>query len=72
MDDSILLPCVAALVALYVLVCIVQLVAWLWCKSHTEKGEESDEDYMECPYCKEIALPVNGGECNECHRECWI
>lgn len=24
--------------------------------------------YMECPYCKEIALPVEGGDCEECGR----
>jgi len=27
---------------------------------------------MECPYCSKIALPVDGGECEECHRETWF
>jgi hypothetical protein len=26
-------------------------------------------DRMECPNCKEISLPVAGGECEECHQE---
>ena len=24
--------------------------------------------FTECPYCKEIALPVEGGDCEECGR----
>lgn len=27
------------------------------------------EKMMECPYCKEIALPVDGGECESCGQE---
>ena len=28
--------------------------------------------YMECTYCSEIALPVEGGECEECNRESFF
>ena len=33
---------------------------------------EQDETFKkECPHCKEVSLPVTGGECEECHWETW-
>ena len=29
-------------------------------------SDRIEENLMECPNCKEIALPVPGGECAEC------
>jgi len=34
--------------------------------------EEDEPEYMECPYCKDIAFPLEGGECTSCHLEAYF
>ena len=37
------------------------------CSTPDERLSVSDK--IECPYCLEISLPAEGGQCNECYKE---
>ena len=34
--------------------------------------DDDDKDLIECPYCKEIGLPYEGGECEFCRMETYF
>ncbi len=40
-----------------------------WASPRTRDDDTEDVEYMECPNCKEVLLPVEGGECLDCHKE---
>lgn len=65
MRDSILLLVVFWGLALWL---VLGLTGWLYRNAPRQREPE----YMECPYCKEIALPVEGGECEHCHLESYF
>lgn len=34
--------------------------------------DDKDLELLECPYCKEIGLPTEGGECEFCRMETYF